>query len=56
MIETVAMCKQLCIGGSALGLFTKIIEKVLFALFTCILALGKYAFNFLPLNLLLAFS
>ncbi|KAH1263718.1 hypothetical protein AAZX31_02G273900 [Glycine max] len=40
MIETVAMCKQLCFGGSALGLFTKIIEKVLFALFTCILALG----------------
>ena len=56
MIETVAMCKQLCFGGSALGLFTKIIEKVLFALFTCILALGKYTFNFLPLNLLLAFS
>lgn len=47
MVETVAASfKQL----SAVGLFMRAMERVLFALFTCILALGEYAaFSFLLL-------
>lgn len=58
MVETVtASFKHLCNGGSAVGLFMKAFERVLFALFTCIVALGKYyAFNFLPLCYYLPFS
>ncbi|BAT80723.1 NEP1-interacting protein [Vigna angularis] len=41
MVETVtASFKHLCNGGSAVGLFMKAFERVLFALFTCIVALG----------------
>jgi len=49
MVETVAASFK---HGSAVGLFMKALERVLFALFTCILALGKYdAFNFHELAL-----
>jgi len=48
MVETVAArFKQLCSGGSVVGLFMKVVERVVFALFTCILALGEFhQFNF----------
>lgn len=42
MIETVTRCKQLCIGGSVVGLFMTAMESFLLLVFTCILALGMY--------------
>lgn len=61
MIEAVTRCKEVFSSwglagncGSAVGLFMIVMERVLFAAFTCILALGMLHFS--PVYLLVAFS